>query len=163
MGQAKTNTSKKAKIAPVITDATLRKFLGYNMKLALNVLLVDLSQALKPFGLRMMTFSALQVVYDNPGLRQSQLADALSIERPNLVVILDQLEEQGMITRDKVPTDRRAYALNLTVKGRRLTQEAIAAVAKGEKQLLGDLDPTIRQKTIDALQFIEHSKGGADR
>ena len=78
-----------------VSDATLRSFFGYNMKRAFNTVQTDVNRALAPFGLRMVTFSALVIIVDNPGLRQSQLADVLSIERPNLVLIVDDLLATG--------------------------------------------------------------------
>lgn len=146
--------------AQSVSDATLRGFIGYHMKRAMAVLQADLNRVLKPFGLRMVTYSALVMVVDNPGLRQAQLADALAIERPNLVVILDELEEAGLITRDKVPSDRRAYALNPTVKGRKLAQQATAANRADERRLLGDMDSATRDLVIAAMNRIEGRQGG---
>ena len=79
-------------------DATLRNFVGYRMKRAFNVVQADLTKTLKPFDLRMLTYTALVLIVDNPGLRQSQLADAMDIERPNLVVLIDELERRDLNT-----------------------------------------------------------------
>ncbi len=127
---------EKATEVAQVSDETLRGFIGYHMKRAFNVLQADLNRVLKPHGLRMVTYSALVMIVENPGLRQSQLADALAIERPNLVVLLDELEDAGLITRDKVPTDRRAYALNPTLKGLKLAEAATAANRADEARLL---------------------------
>jgi len=59
-----------------ISDATLTDLVGYNIKRASNVIQSDLARTLKPLELRMITFTALVLIVDNPGLRQSQLADA---------------------------------------------------------------------------------------
>ena len=42
-----------------VSDATLRKFVGYHMKRAFNVVQADLTETLKPFELRMLTYTAL--------------------------------------------------------------------------------------------------------
>lgn len=125
--------------APGDTDKVLRDLLGYHIKRAQSAIQADLNAALKPFGLRMLTFSALAVVASTPGLRQAQLADALSIERPNLVVILDELERRGLILRDRVPTDRRAYALKATLEGTRLFEAARDAVRTHEARLFAGI------------------------
>ncbi|MDU8925797.1 MarR family transcriptional regulator [Alisedimentitalea sp. MJ-SS2] len=138
-----------------VSDATLRSFMGYHVKRAMSVLQADLNATLKPFGLRMVTYSALVMIVDNPGMRQTQLADALAIERPNLVVILDQLEERGLISRDKVPTDRRAYALNPTEQGRALCAEATDANRADEDRLLAGLSKEQRAAVIAAMNLIE--------
>ncbi len=154
---------EKALEAAQISDAALRGFFGYHMKRAMAVLQADLNKALKPLGLRMVTYSALVMIVENAGLRQTQLADALAIERPNLVVILDELEERGLITRDKVPTDRRAYALNPTLKGRRLCAAATAANRADEARLLRGLAEEQRAQVIAAMNLIERSGAAQER
>ncbi|MCI4666458.1 MAG: MarR family transcriptional regulator [Neomegalonema sp.] len=138
-----------------VSDATLRGFVGYDLKRAMNVIRADLRRTLEPFGLRMLTLTALVLIVDNPGLRQSQLADAMDIERPNLVVLLDELERRELIVRDRVPTDRRAYALKATLAGRRLCEQAVAAVNAHEARLFCDLTEERRAELITALRSIQ--------
>lgn len=141
-----------------VSDDTMRRFIGYHMKRAFNVVQADLVKTLKPFDLRMLTYTALVLIVDNPGMRQSQLADAMDIERPNLVVIIDELERRELIVRDRVPTDRRAYALKATLAGRRLYEKAVAAVTAHESALLGGMDETTRATVITAMKQIENSQ-----
>lgn len=141
-------------------DATLDELFGYQLKRAVNVLQLDLKQALKPFDLRMLTYTALVLIVDNPGLRQSQLAEAMDVERPNMVVIIDALESRDLILRDRVPTDRRAYALRATLAGRRMCEKATKAVRLHEERLLHQLSPQTRETVIEALKLIRKIGGG---
>ena len=104
----------KAANEPLISDKTLRTFVGYHLKRSFNVIQSDLIETLRPFDLRMLTYTALVLIVDNPGLNQSRLARVMDIERPNLVIVIDELEERELITRDRVPGDRRSYALHPT-------------------------------------------------
>lgn len=142
-------------------DATLDELFGYHLKRAVNVLQLDLKATLKPFDLRMLTYTALVLIADNPGLRQSQLAEAMDVERPNMVVIIDALENRELIIRDRVPTDRRAYALHATLAGRLLCEKATIAVKAHEERLLHQLSPETRQTMIAALKLIRKIGGGA--
>ena len=83
-----------------VNDETLRAHVGYHMKRAFNIVQADLTLTLKPFELRMLTYTALALIVGNPGLSQAQLAQAMGIERPNLVVIVDELERRELIVRD---------------------------------------------------------------
>lgn len=141
-----------------IDDATLRQFSGYGMKRAFNAVQADLNAALAPHGLRMLTFSALVIVVDNPGLRQSQLADALAIERPNLVLVVDELERAEWITRNPAPGDRRAYALTPTEAGRRLYAQAVASVQAHEAEMTRALSDAERESLKSALARIEAAR-----
>ena len=142
----------EATVVTHVSDVTLRNFMGYHMKRAFNVVQTDLVQTLKPFDLRMLV-----LIVDNPGMRQSQLADGMDIERPNLVVIIDELERRELIIRERVPTDRRAYALKATLAGRQLYEKAVAAVTKHEALLLDGIDDATRATVIAALKQIEKS------
>lgn len=161
------NNPKIASVPPSnIHDETLSKFLGYQLKRSFNVIQTDLTKTLKPFDLRMLTFSALVFIVDNSGLSQSQLADAMDIERPNLVIIIDELEQRELIVRDRVQTDRRMYALRATLAGQRLCKKAVAADVAHEAKLLDGLDKDTRESIMVALRtlrnHIESKPTGSD-
>ena len=79
--------------------------------------------------MRITTYSALNLIVENPGIRQSELAKALDIERPNTVVILDDLEHPGWIDRRRVETGRRAYALFATLAGQRFATRRLPPIS----------------------------------
>ena len=140
---------------PVVDDTTLRRFVGYRLKRAFNVLRADLGGVLEPLGLRMITYSALVLIVDNPGLRPSRLADALAIERPNMVAILDELEDVGLIQRARDPRDRRAHTLTATPEGRQLASLAIAADERHEAALLAgvsDKDLAVVERVLGQIE-----------
>lgn len=139
---------------PRLSDRTLRGFLGYGIKRASNAIQADLARTLKPHGLRMVTYSALALIDDNPGLRQSELAQGLDVEQPNLVVIVDELEQRGLVSRDRDPADRRAYALHLTERGRSLLAQATQDVNRHEERLYSGLNDDDRQIVIQAMALI---------
>lgn len=143
-----------------VTDDSLRAFAGYTMKRAMAAIQADVNAALAPFGLRMVTFSALSVIAENPGLRQAQLADALAIERPNLVALVDELEAAGLVSRDRVATDRRAYALTPTRRGRETLGKATAAVRAHDARMTAGLSPAERRRLVDMLRTIERAGEG---
>lgn len=141
-----------------VSDDTLRQFIGYHMKRAFNVIQADLVEVLRRYDLRMVTYTALVLIVDNPGLSQSQLATAMDIERPNLVVIIDELEQRGLITRERVPTDRRLYALKATLAGRRLCDKAVATVVAHEARLFAEIDEDQRRVLHQALSHIHKAR-----
>ena len=139
----------------VIDDATLRGFVGYNMKRAYMSLQNDLLAVLDEFDLRLSSFSALVLIADNPDMTQSQLAAALNIEPSGVVLLVDDLESRELITRNKVPGDRRTYALRVTLAGARLRDKAIAEIHAHEDRFLGKMTADQRTTLIDLLNRIE--------
>ncbi len=117
-------------------DESLRRFIGYRLKRAYSTIRSDLLERLEPLGLRITTFSALALITDNPGLRQSELAAALDIKRSNMVAIVDDLEGSGWVSRKAFPKDRRAFALYPTSSGRKMCKKAVGVVATHDAQVL---------------------------
>ena len=63
------------------------------------------------------------------------------------------------MTRDRVPTDRRAYAVNLTDAGRALCRAANAAVLGHEARLTIGLTTDLRRAAETAMELIEAGEG----
>ena len=120
-------------------ETPLEGLLGYAMKRALSVVQADLAITLAPFDLRATSFSALMVVVERPGITQTDLAEALAIERSNLVQIVDELCSVGRIARTPFQGDRRRHALMPTPKGLAVAAQAGAAVAAHEARVFGGL------------------------
>lgn len=82
------------------------------------------------------------------GVRQKELAAALSIEGPSLVRLLDNLERRGLIERREDETDRRARGIYLTKAGRDLAVRAARVGMSIQKRLLA----TVPAKDLEACQ-----------
>ena len=74
------------------------------------------------------------------GVRQNVLAARCGIEGASLVRIIDELTKSGLVERRPDPADRRANALYLTDKGRRINAEVEAELLDLRRRVLGDVD-----------------------
>lgn len=70
-------------------------------------------------------YSSLIVIGANPGISQTELADALFIDLPNLTQILARMLETELLNRTPDPTDRRRLLLTLTEAGTARLTDAI--------------------------------------
>lgn len=127
---------------------------GFLLRLAQVAVFKDLIAGLKPYDLRPTDFSVLLVIEATPGLKQQAVGEALRIQRPNLVTILDQLQGRGLVLRGAVPGDRRSYALSLTPEGKALLAKAKAAHARHDRKVSGALAGLDKAVLIDALERI---------
>jgi len=144
-----------------IGQADLLGLIGYNMKRAYMLFYQDLKQNLAEFDLRQRTFSVLSLVIENPNISQIEVARTLGIERSGTVVIVDELEERGLVVRERAPGDRRAYALAVTDEGKALYKKAIMRIADHEDRILSDLSPSDRKILMALLRRIHMvDKGG---
>jgi MarR family transcriptional regulator, transcriptional regulator for hemolysin len=74
------------------------------------------------------------------GIRQTELAEALGIQGPSLVRLLDNLERDGLIVRREDRGDRRAKSLIMTEAGRRVYEQVQAVTEQVADRLLAGAD-----------------------
>jgi len=154
----KKTADQDTQLTDLSTDSPLRGFVGYNLKRAYMSLHSDFVASLTHLDLKPTTFSALAIINENPDISQTDLARALSMERSNIVVMVDELQSRGLIVHNKVPTDRRVYALRPTTKGVSLFYEASLAVQRHEEKLLEDFSPEERDLLVRMLIRIQQVK-----
>lgn len=133
-----------------LESGVLGSFIGYGLKRAYLNFQSDFIESVAHLGLRPGQFAALSIIIDNPDISQSRLARALEIERSGVVLIVDELEGRDLISRNKVPGDRRSYALRATPAGEALREEAVVTICRHEDRLLAGLSATER-KTLQGL------------
>jgi DNA-binding MarR family transcriptional regulator len=98
-------------------------------------------QVLAKLGMQMRHFGALTTVAQIGPCPQQDLAHRLSVTETAIVQIVDDLQGQGLVERQRDPRDRRRYALRLTDDGRgRLTRarRALDAVHARVVERLGE-------------------------
>ena len=78
------------------------------------------------FDTTLPRFDLMAQLERNPtGLRMSEISRRMMVTGGNITRITDQLVDEGLVAREPVPGDRRAYTVRLTAAGRR----AFAAMA----------------------------------
>jgi len=82
-------------------------------------------------------------------LSMGELAAALDIDRPNATVLVDDLEDQGLVRRRPHPTDRRAKRVEATRKGKALARRAEAILGTPPPELA-----EIDEKELEELRRI---------
>jgi MarR family transcriptional regulator, transcriptional regulator for hemolysin len=89
------------------------------------------------------------------GVRQKELATALSIEGPSLVRLLDNLERRGLIERREDEADRRARGIHLTKAGHDLAVRAAKVGNEIQARLLANVPADDLQACLQVLSLIE--------
>ena len=92
------------------------------------------------FGLRARHLLALTVLRELGQSSQANLSEALRLDRTNLVGLLNELEDAGLIERRRSPEDRRRHTVALTPTGTTRLEEMEKAVAGVEERILAPLD-----------------------
>lgn len=106
----------------------------------------------QPFGLRKVEYSLLMLLLANGPLVPKRLARTLTLSNPNLTLLLDRLQERGLIRRERNERDRRSQNIVLTDAGLALARDAAAAALPMERELLDRLSAAERAMLIELLR-----------
>lgn len=110
----------------------------------------SLACSLGELGLRAQQFGVLHLLADSGPMSQADLADSVRVHASNLVRLLDELEEAGLIERRRDPSDRRRQLVGLTDAGAAMLRRAERAAAEAERELLAPLSP-LEQEQLQHL------------
>ncbi|MBU2539229.1 MAG: MarR family transcriptional regulator [Proteobacteria bacterium] len=98
----------------------------------------------KNSGLSTPQMHTIEIVGHSGSLRMKDLAKKMGVTTGTLTVMIDRLEQQGLLKRTPHETDRRSYLIALTEKGQKLfvehhqyhlhlTEEITATLSKEEQ------------------------------
>src|SRR5579864_154523 len=101
---------------------------------------------LAPLGLSVRVCGVLNLLRDDGPKSQQEIGELLNIDRTTMVEIVDELERQGIVRRDRSPHDRRSYAVTLTASGKVKQKRAAEAFDAAVEEFFAPLNAAERQK-----------------
>jgi DNA-binding MarR family transcriptional regulator len=133
----------------------LTDVLGYHVAQA-AVTTVDLFERHigERYGLRKVEFSILMLLQANRAITPKKLGQMLALTPPNLTLLLDRLQERGLLRRERSQVDRRSHNIVLTEAGTELAAETAAAAVPMERELQGRLSAAERALLIELLRKV---------
>src|SRR5262249_2524097 len=114
----------------------------------------EFDRALITTGVDPRTYAVLMALATEDGQSQRQLSARLDIHRNAMVAVIDSLERQGLAERRSHPEDRRAFAVTLTAKARKLLPDLDARGRALEDDITLPLSPEERTTLRQLLQRV---------
>lgn len=139
--------------------------LGFHLRLAHEAAQQSLAAALADTGLAPVHADTLALIGARPGIKPSDIAQALGRDRSSITAALHVLEANGLIQRQATTRDRRTTLLHLTDSGTGLLQ-AISPVVQAQDALLDRIiGPDDKSRLIELLHRIHATlaQGGNTR
>ena len=112
------------------------------------------AERIRPLQLTPPQAGVLRRLAQFPGQSQRELADALGMHAPRLVALIDELEDRGLVARDRDPADRRNYAISLTDEGRQLLAQLGRVAGQHELAITAALDDDERAQLLALLRRL---------
>ena len=132
----------------------LDRVVGYLLRRAQVAVFQDFFATFSKVHIRPAQFSVLVVIDRNPGLKQTQIADALGIKRTNFVSLVDELERRGLAERRASERDRRSSALYLTEAGRALVKKLRRMAEVHDRRVTAKIGPEGHKQLLALLREI---------
>lgn len=111
------------------------------------------------FGLTEQQWRVLRVLWETDDVTIKDLADLTLIAAPSLVGIVDRLERDGLVTRQRSTTDRRKVNVLVTTAGSELEDRIMPRVASAYVELKQSVDAETWSQVLVGLQRIAVQRG----
>lgn len=135
---------------------------GYHLRRAFGAFAADFSAAMEGTGMRQVLVGILSVVAGSPGINQGAVGRVLGIKRANMVSLINELVDAELIAREVDPTDRRAFSLEITGKGRAMLSDCLQRIEAHEARMLAEFSESEKAMLLDLLGRIERRDPAGD-
>jgi DNA-binding MarR family transcriptional regulator len=104
-------------------------------------------------------FHLLGLLHDGGPTGQSELGQTIGTDPSILVTMLNPLEADGLVSRERDPVDRRRHLVTLTAAGEQHLSRAAAAQREAEDALFIGLDDQQREQLRRLLLAVQAGLG----
>jgi DNA-binding MarR family transcriptional regulator len=133
----------------------LTRNFGFLLNDVARLLRTTYDRRVKSLGLTRSQWWVVTHLFRAQGVTQSELAEALEIEKPTLGRLLDRLEAKGWVRREHDATDRRAWRVYLTdaVEPAMKTMRSVAGELR--RDAMAGLSAEDRERFVDLLIAVK--------
>jgi DNA-binding MarR family transcriptional regulator len=119
-----------------------------------------LETATREVGLTVTQYTALTVLERRPGLTSAQLAKNSFVRAQSMSTVTAELEERGLVSRERDPSHQRRQLLSVTPVGQELLIRLRAPVGRIEEQMVSALTQSDVETLRRTLQDCRFALGG---
>ena len=129
--------------------------LGFLLSRAGALVAADVNRALTPLDLKVRPYSVLVLACESEdGVNQRGVAIALGLDPSQIVSLVDDLEQRGLVERMPDSIDRRNKRIVATIAGRNLLADAQSRVDAVHARLFGSFPDGVIDELKGALRMM---------
>lgn len=144
-------------------ETAVARLPGHLLRRCQQIAVAIFLQECRDLDLTPLQFAMLSALAGRPGLDQASLGGLIALDRTTVAVVAKNLEERGLISRERSAADRRARELLVTPAGRDLLAAAEPAMLQAQERILAPLDETERRLFVALLLRIAEEKNDESR
>lgn len=130
-------------------------FICFQMGFAARTLQKYYNAKYAEYGITLPQSFILFALYEQDGLGVKALAEKLFIDNSAITGLIDRMEKEDLLERKTDPTDRRAFQIILTTKGRRLAEDIFPITEHINNKMKSALDKKEWDAFMSAVTKID--------
>lgn len=146
-------------------ESKVDKDLCYKLHYLARLLIVELNEKMKPYGVSQGQLPVLCCLGEQGGQTQTELCDKVQVEQPTMANTLRRMERDGLIRRTACDQDKRQSRIYLTEETRpsvtALQEKRDEVIAQMTWEMSPEEQETLHRlidRAINALKISEHIK-----
>lgn len=137
--------------------------IGLQLKLTKNIMEIEYTKYLKPYGISSEQSYLLKFVYDYPGLNQTKIAEGLNKDKTTITRMIDALVKKGKLQRKNSMQDRRAFKIFLTKEAESNMIKVSPLFEENQKELEKIINKKDYETTLKVLNQIQNYYKGLNK
>jgi DNA-binding MarR family transcriptional regulator len=134
--------------------SVLEAHLGYWLRFVSNHVSHAFKAKVERHGVTVAEWVVLRALFDEDGIKPSELAARLGLTRGTISKLIDRLSNKGLIEVRGNARDARAHVVTLCASGRRLVPKLAALADENDAETFGHLDAEQRAFLLSTLKGL---------
>ncbi|WP_143594203.1 MarR family winged helix-turn-helix transcriptional regulator [Thiothrix eikelboomii] len=115
------------------------------------------------YDLTPLQFAVLIVLTEQGPQDQVSLGGETALDRTTITVVVRNLEERGLILRDKSGRDQRSKIVSITAAGQALLNQVLPAVQQAQDRIMAPLTPEEGAQLLNLLEKLAEGNNALSR
>jgi DNA-binding MarR family transcriptional regulator len=115
------------------------------------------------YDLTPLQFAVLIVLSEQGSQDQVSLGGEIALDRTTITVVVRNLEERGLILRDKSGRDQRSKIVSITAQGQALLNEVLPAVQQAQERIMAPLTSEEGTQLLSLLEKLADGNNALSR